>query len=164
MSAIVKRLRIKIGRYRSEVYPNPALAHHYAQLQALAFEEDFDLSQKIDEIDRTYPKYNGMHQVAGDYMAEWKQAIEEDERCQYEGKAGGGRGGKREADEGDEAMAAVVESAHKSGGLEKLRVADLRAWARVHEVSLQGKTKKAEMIELLQDAIPKHTQAKKTKT
>lgn len=94
MSNIIKRLRNKAGKYRSEVYPNPgeltstkssklipALQYHYAQLQALAFEEDFDLSQKIDEIDKTYPKYHGMHRAAGEFMAEWNRAIEEDDRA-----------------------------------------------------------------------------------
>ena len=121
MGNVIKRLRNKAGRYRSEVYPNPgqsgflpisphsvlyarhdirvafvfdrlwaccritnsvtALQYHYAQLQALAFEEDFDLSQRIDEIDKTYPKYHGMHKAAGDFMAEWNKAIEEDERA-----------------------------------------------------------------------------------
>ena len=96
MSNIVKRLRIKAGHYRSEVYPNPcksvlprydfanngwlALAYHYAQLQSLAFEEDFDLAQSIDEIDKTYPKYFGIHKSAGDFMGEWNRAIEEDDR------------------------------------------------------------------------------------
>ena len=93
MSNIVKRLRIKAGHYRSGVYPNPgrrrvlarlievALAYHFAQLQALAFEEDFDLAENIDEIDKTYPKYNGMHNAAGDFMAEWNTVIAEDERA-----------------------------------------------------------------------------------
>jgi len=54
----------------------------------LAFEEDFDISQRIDDIDKTYPKYHGMHRAAGDFMAEWNRAIEEDERAVESLKAG----------------------------------------------------------------------------
>jgi len=61
--------------------PCLALAYHYAQLQSLAFEEDFDLAQQIDEIDKTYPKHHGMHRIAGDFMAEWNKEIEDDERA-----------------------------------------------------------------------------------
>ncbi|RXK40524.1 hypothetical protein M231_02176 [Tremella mesenterica] len=80
MSNIVKRLRIKAGHYRSEVYPNPSLAYHYAQIQALAFEEDFDPSTATD-LDKTVPKYRGMHKAAGDFMKEWNMSIREDERA-----------------------------------------------------------------------------------
>ena len=59
----------------------PALAYHYAQLQSLAFEEDFDYAQQIDEIDKTFPKYGGMHRAAGQYMESWNRMIEEDERA-----------------------------------------------------------------------------------
>jgi len=47
----------------------------------LAFEEDFDIQQRIDDIDKTYPKYHGMHRAAGEFMAEWNRAIEEDSRA-----------------------------------------------------------------------------------
>lgn len=56
-----------------------ALAYHYAQLQALAFEEDFDPATA--DLDRTKPKYLGIHTHAADFMREWKKAIEEDERA-----------------------------------------------------------------------------------
>lgn len=46
----------------------------------MAFQEDFDLAQKIDEIDKTFPKHDGMHKAAGEFMAEWNNAIEDDER------------------------------------------------------------------------------------
>lgn len=95
MATIVKRLRFKGEKYRSEAYPNPgklitadrgvpadevALAFHYAQLQSLAFEEDFDPNEATD-LDKTLPKHAGMHKAAGEFMREWNREIEEDERA-----------------------------------------------------------------------------------
>ena len=57
------------------------MQYHYAQLQALAFEEDCDLGQRIDDIDKTYPKYNGMHRAAGELMKKWNEVIGEDSRA-----------------------------------------------------------------------------------
>ena len=56
-----------------------ALAYHYQQLQALAFEEDFDPAEMAD-LDRTLPKHHGMHKAAGDFMKEWNMEVDEDER------------------------------------------------------------------------------------
>ncbi|ORX40593.1 SPOC like C-terminal domain-containing protein [Kockovaella imperatae] len=145
MSNIVKRLRNKAGRYRSEVYPNPSLQYHYAQLQALAFEEDFDLAQKIDEIDRTYPKYHGMHKAAGEFMAEWNQAIEEDERAVESLKAPTKRAAATV--EVDEAELEDVAGAYREGTIDKVKVADLRAYAKFHKISLSGKSAKKDIIE-----------------
>ena len=39
------------------------------------------MAERIDEIDKTYPKYHGMHRAAGEFMAEWNKAIDEDERA-----------------------------------------------------------------------------------
>ena len=102
MANIVKRLAIKAKQYRSEVYPNPgkfyqslrslliaALAYHYAQIQALAFEEDFDPSSA--EFDKTIPRYEGMHRAAGDFMKEWNLCIAEDERAVTSLKGGSKR-------------------------------------------------------------------------
>lgn len=55
------------------------LAYHYAQIQSLAFEEDFDPAEATD-LDKTIPKHAGMHRAAGDFMREWNVEIEEDER------------------------------------------------------------------------------------
>lgn len=102
MGNIVKRLRFREGKYRSEAYPNPgkidslelgqratgmegtdyysALAYHYAQLQSLAFEEDFD-SAIASSLDKAIPKYQGMHKAAGDFMKEFNLEIGDDERA-----------------------------------------------------------------------------------
>ena len=119
----------------------PALQYHYAQLQALAFEEDFDLSQKIDDIDRTYPKYHGMHRAAGEFMAEWNKAIEEDERAVESLKAATKRApvgytvgepllySQDEADvdgQIDEEDLADLPGAYREGTLDKVSLSGLR--------------------------------------
>lgn len=59
-----------------------ALAYHYAQLQSLAFEEDFDpASAEAEQLDKTLPKHAGMHKAAGEYMREWNKEIEDDNRA-----------------------------------------------------------------------------------
>lgn len=63
----------------TKINTDSALAYHYAQLQALAFEEDFDPA--TTDLDRTKPKYHGVHKAAGEFMREWNKAIEEDERA-----------------------------------------------------------------------------------
>ncbi len=39
------------------------------------------MQQNIDEIDKTYPKYHGIHKSAGEFMSEWNRTIDEDERA-----------------------------------------------------------------------------------
>ncbi|WVR00189.1 hypothetical protein IAU59_007331 [Kwoniella sp. CBS 9459] len=158
MSNVVKRLRIKAGHYRSEAYPNPALAYHYAQLQSLAFEEDFDpTSESALELDKTYPKHHGMHRAAGDFMAEFNRSIEDDERAIESLKGGTKRGGTAaaEVDEGD---LKDIRGMWKLGTIEKAKVQDLRDFAKYHKISLNGKTKKADMIE----ALSEHFEGEKT--
>ncbi|OCF44617.1 hypothetical protein I317_01504 [Kwoniella heveanensis CBS 569] len=160
MSNVVKRLRIKAGHYRSEAYPNPALAYHYAQLQSLAFEEDFDpTSEAAQELDKTYPKHHGMHRAAGDFMAEFNRSIEEDERAIESlkggtkrtgaGAAGGAkRGGTVDLDEGN---LKDIRGMWKLGTIEKAKVQELRDFAKYHKILLNGKSKKADMIEALSE-------------
>lgn len=68
-----------------------ALAYHYAQLQSLAFEEDFDPAE-AEDLDKTLPKHYGMHKAAGEYMKEWNIEIKEDERGFVEPKGASKRG------------------------------------------------------------------------
>lgn len=102
----------------------PALRYHFAQLEALAFEEDFDLQQRIDDIDKTYPKYHGMHTVAGDFMAEFNKAIEEDERCVDVPRRGGTKRSAATAAEIDEDDLADVVGAYRDGKIDKVGFVD----------------------------------------
>ena len=77
---------IRLEEISQETRANPvALAYHYAQLQSLAFEEDFDPAE-ADDLDKTLPKHHGMHKAAGEYMKEWNVEVEEDERGVYVSK------------------------------------------------------------------------------
>nr|P0CO50.1 RecName: Full=ATP-dependent DNA helicase II subunit 1; AltName: Full=ATP-dependent DNA helicase II subunit Ku70 [Cryptococcus neoformans var. neoformans JEC21]P0CO51.1 RecName: Full=ATP-dependent DNA helicase II subunit 1; AltName: Full=ATP-dependent DNA helicase II subunit Ku70 [Cryptococcus neoformans var. neoformans B-3501A] len=82
MKAVIKRTRFKAAAYRPEIYPNPSLAYHYDQLQALAFEEDWDPEDPAKQaLDKTMPLYGGMHSRAGEFMEEFNKEIENDERA-----------------------------------------------------------------------------------
>lgn len=81
MEKIIRRLRFKSGKYASDAYQNPALQYHQRQLEALAFEEDFDTAMFED---LALPKYAGVHKQAGALMAEWKRLINEDDRATEE--------------------------------------------------------------------------------
>lgn len=96
-----------------------ALAYHYAQLQALAFEEDFDPS--TTDLDRTKPKYGGIHKAAGDFMREFNQSIEEDERAvEALPKSGGTKRAATAAADIDEGDLADVKTAWEKGTLNKV--------------------------------------------
>ncbi|OCF77287.1 hypothetical protein I204_01274 [Kwoniella mangroviensis CBS 8886] len=151
MSNIVKRLRIKAGHYRSEAYPNPALAYHYAQLQSLAFEEDFDPSSAAgQDLDKTFPKWWGMHKAAGEFMSEFNKSIEEDDRAVESLKGGTKRTTKAAAEEViDEADLKDLRGLWKLDKLDKAKVQEIRDYAKFHKISLNGKTKKGDMVGIL---------------
>ncbi|WVR07687.1 hypothetical protein IAU60_004729 [Kwoniella sp. DSM 27419] len=171
MSNIVKRLRIKAGHYRSEAYPSPALAYHYAQLQSLAFEEDFDPSSPAaQELDRTYPKHHGMHRAAGEFMAEFNRSIEDDDRAveslkggTKRGAGGAGAGARGATVDLDEADLKDIKGMWQLGTIDKAKVQELKDYAKYHKISLAGKTKKADMIEVLAEHFEKNGGAKKSK-
>ncbi|RSH91860.1 ATP-dependent DNA helicase II subunit 1 [Saitozyma podzolica] len=156
MSNVVKRLRFAAGKYRSEAYPNPSLAYHYAQLQSLAFEEDFDPENVQD---KTIPKHGGMHKAAGEFMREWNQAIDEDDRC-AETMA---KGAKRAAVQVDEEDLADVQGSWEKGKLDKLKVQELRDYAKYKKISLEGKSKKADIIDVISEYLEKEGGDKKVK-
>lgn len=144
MEKIVTRLKSRYGSYNPDAYPNPgklspltpvcnvwlinaaALAYHYAQLQALAFEEDFDPSDpdKIAELDKTFPKHGGMHKIAGKYMEAWNNAIRDDERA-VETLKGGTKRGAAGAGAGKIGVDAEdlmdIEGAWRNGTMAKVR-------------------------------------------
>lgn len=109
-----------------------ALAFHYAQLQALAFEEDFDPSDpdKIAELDKTFPKHGGMHKIAGKYMEAWNDAIRDDERAIETLKSGTKRTYKVQVEAED---LEDIEGAYRDNTLDKVsrlhspEMSDIRA-------------------------------------
>lgn len=121
----MRRLRFKSGRYASDAYPNPALDYHQKQLQALAFDEDFD-TEMFD--DKALPKYAGIHRAAGPLMVEWKRLIDEDDRA-VERLA---PATKRNVVEVDESDLVDVVGTYKKGNIEKLKVQELKDYAKYH--------------------------------
>jgi ATP-dependent DNA helicase 2 subunit 1 len=53
-----------------------ALAFHYAQLEATAFREEFDVASFQDH---TLPKNNTIHKKAGPLIKEWAKLLQSDE-------------------------------------------------------------------------------------
>ncbi|KAF5374544.1 hypothetical protein D9757_012407 [Collybiopsis confluens] len=52
-----------------DLYPNPALAYHYEQLEASAFQEPYN----ADEFeDLTEPNVDMIHKKAGALLVQWK--------------------------------------------------------------------------------------------
>jgi len=56
----------------------------------------------------------------------------------------------------------VVE-AYRNGTIEKLKVQELKDYAKYHKISIFGKTKKADIIDALRDHLEKEASWKKSK-
>ncbi|BEI96575.1 hypothetical protein CcaverHIS631_0201640 [Cutaneotrichosporon cavernicola] len=161
MEKLMRRLRFKSGKYISDVYPNPALQYHQRQLQALAFEEDFDTEEFED---KALPKYAGIHKAAGQLMKDWKKLIDDDERA-VENVLN--PSSKRHVvavsfdlaplTQIDPADLQDIPSSYRNGTLEKLKVQELRDYAKVNGISLSGRTKKVDIIEAIADHLAKGT-------
>ena len=92
--AFISKLALRNGTYPPDSYPNPggfflaiavcrltrmamsALAFHYAQLEATAFREEFDVASFQDN---TLPKSNTIHKKAGPLIKEWAKLLQTDE-------------------------------------------------------------------------------------
>ncbi|KAL1412750.1 ATP-dependent DNA helicase II subunit 1 [Vanrija albida] len=158
MERLMRKLRFKSRKYLSDAYPNPALAYHQEQLQALAFDEDFDTEQFDD---RALPKYKGIHTAAGSIMTKWKQLIDDDERSRIVIATKGGT--KRAVVEVDKDDLADIEGAYKKGSLDKLKVQELKDYAKYHKISLVNRSKKADIIDAIQDHLDSAPAASGTK-
>ncbi|KLT41005.1 SPOC domain-like protein [Cutaneotrichosporon oleaginosum] len=157
MERLMRRLRFKSGKYVSDVYPNPALQYHQKQLQALAFDEDFD-TEEFD--DKALPKYLGIHKAAGQLMKDWKKLIDDDERAV---ETALNPPSKRHVVAIDPADLQDIPGAYRNGTLEKLKVQELRDYAKANGISLSGLTRKADIIDAITDHLAQDTGAKKSK-
>ncbi|WVQ84479.1 hypothetical protein IAT38_006631 [Cryptococcus sp. DSM 104549] len=166
MGAILRVIRSK--SYESDSYPNPALAYHFDQLQALAFGEDWDPdAPEKQDLDKTKPKWNKIHAAAGEFMEEWNRLIEEDERAVVKLVPASKRTAKAVV-QVDEEDLLDIPGMWKKGSMDKLRVQELKDWAKFHElgISLTGKTKKSDIIDTMTAWLEQHSSelGKKTKT
>ncbi|KAK1219462.1 ATP-dependent DNA helicase II subunit 1 [Marasmius sp. AFHP31] len=114
-----------------------ALAFHNAQLQATAFNEQFD-PESFEDL--TIPKYEMVHKRAGKLMKAWKDALMDDPSAS---KVVAVTGSKRKADTSvDEAE---IRSKHAAGQVAKLRVDQLKEFLKSKGQSTQGL--KADLVE-----------------
>ncbi|KAI9067712.1 ku70-like protein [Trametes sanguinea] len=147
----VHKLKVKNGSYPPDSYPNPALAYHNAQLEASAFREDFD-PEAFEDL--TMPKYNMMHQRAGQLMHEWKKALLEDETANVVSAPTAGR--KRKAADADEPAVDEdeIRRLYDNGQLHKLRVEDLKRFLRSKGLPISGK--KDDLIQRTEEYFDAH--------
>ncbi|KAL0063987.1 ATP-dependent DNA helicase II subunit 1 [Marasmius tenuissimus] len=123
-----------------------ALAFHNAQLQATAFNEQFD-PESFEDL--TIPKYEMVHKRAGKLMKEWKDALMDDPSAS---KVVTVTGSKRKADTSvDEAE---IRSKHEAGQISKLRVDQLKEFLKSKGQSTQGL--KADLVERASEWLDAH--------
>ncbi|KAI6126231.1 SPOC like C-terminal domain-containing protein [Pisolithus croceorrhizus] len=139
----IDKLCLKNGTYPPDSYPNPSLAYHNAQLQAVAFREEFD-DQSFEDLTR--PKYDMIHKRAGTLLKDWKKTLVKDENFN---NVLGTSGVKRKADISvDEAE---LRSKYESGELGKLRVDQLKDFLRNKGQSISGK--KVELMKRVEEYL-----------
>ncbi|KAI6118722.1 SPOC like C-terminal domain-containing protein [Pisolithus croceorrhizus] len=139
----IDKLCLKNGTYPPDSYPNPSLAYHNAQLQAVAFREEFD-DQSFEDLTRS--KYDMIHKRAGALLEDWKKTLVKDENFN---NVLATSGVKRKADISvDEAE---LRSKYESGELSKLRMDQLKDFLRNKGQSVSGK--KVELIKRVEEYL-----------
>ncbi|KAI6043106.1 SPOC like C-terminal domain-containing protein [Pisolithus marmoratus] len=139
----IDKLCLKNGAYPPDSYPNPSLAYHNAQLQAVAFREEFD-DESFEDLTR--PKYDMIHKRAGPLLREWKKSLVKDENFN---NVLATTGVKRKADVSvDEAE---LRSKYESGRLDTLRVQQLKDFLRNKGQPMAGK--KAELVKRVEEYL-----------
>ncbi|KAI0259101.1 ku70-like protein [Gloeopeniophorella convolvens] len=144
--SFISKLAIKNGAYPPDSYPNPALAFHYAQLEASAFREEFD--EKSFE-DHTLPKNSTIQRKAGPLIREWKKLLRDDESAKVVIPVAGS---KRKADVS--VSEADLRQDYETGALMKLRVDQMKAFLKSKGLALSGK--KAELAERIGEWLDEH--------
>ncbi|KAF8520514.1 Ku DNA-binding complex Ku70 subunit [Gautieria morchelliformis] len=143
---MIGKLTLKNGAYQPDSYPNPALALFWGQLEARAFQEEYDAGSFGD---MSMPRYDPMHKRAGGLMQEWKAALNQDEGADHVIIAAGA---KRKADVSvDEAE---MRSRWDAGTLDKLKNDQLKEFLRDKNLSVSGK--KADLVERAGDWFARH--------
>lgn len=143
----IDKLCLKNGTYPPDSYPNPSLAYHNAQLQAVAFREEFD-GESFEDLTR--PKYDIIHKRGGALLKEWKKTLVKDDNFN---NVLATSGVKRKADISvDEAE---LRSKCESGQLDKLRVDQLKDFLRNKGQSISGK--KADLMKRVEEYLANHS-------
>ncbi|KAK7442502.1 ATP-dependent DNA helicase II subunit 1 [Stygiomarasmius scandens] len=145
--AWISKLSLKGAGYQPDSYPNPALAFHNAQLEASAFQEDFD---KEDFENVTDPNFKNIHKRAGELMQRWKEALAKDDSADLVAVVSAGT--KRKADTSvDEEE---IRSRYNSGELAKLRVDQLKEFLKSKRQPVLGR--KADLMDRVSEWFDKN--------
>lgn len=144
--AFISKLALRNGTYPPDSYPNPALAFHYAQLEATAFREEFDAASFQDH---TLPKNNTIHKKAGPLIKDWAKLLQSDESANAVIVEAGS---KRKPDVS--LPEAEVRSRYETGGLMQLRVDQMKDFLKSKSLSLSGK--KADLAGRITEWLDEH--------
>ncbi|KAF9262489.1 Ku DNA-binding complex, Ku70 subunit [Marasmius fiardii PR-910] len=144
--AWMDKLTLKNGSYPPDSYPNPSLAFHNAQLQASAFNEEYD-PESFEDL--TLPKHEMVHKRAGKLMKAWKDALMDDPSVNMVVNV---TGSKRKAD--TSVAEAEIRSKHDAGQLSKLRVDQLKEFLKSKGASTQGL--KADLVQRTGEWLDAH--------
>lgn len=150
--AWIKKLTLKHGGYPPDSYPNPALAYHNAQLEAVAFQEEFDQGSFED---LTEPKYDGMRKRAGGLIQEWKKQLDDLEEDDVDVPAPKPKKRKAaEIAEGGGGDDTEIRERFAAGTLAKLTVAQLKEFLKAKGELVSGK--KADLVERAEKWLEDH--------
>ncbi|CAO3596197.1 unnamed protein product [Absidia cylindrospora] len=126
MKTIINKLFIK-NDYDPMDFQNPGLQQHYALLQAVALDEQFE-----EPEDKTIPKFDKINNRTGDDILNFKSLIPNFKRNADEISDTGTRSNKRQAPQ------LSVEEAWRSEKLDKLTVAVLKEWLASKGITARG--------------------------
>ncbi|KAI0288957.1 SPOC like C-terminal domain-containing protein [Russula brevipes] len=145
-TAFISKLALRNSTYPADSYPNPALAFHYAQLEATAFREEFDPSSFDDH---TLPKNDTICKKAGPLIREWTKLLQNDKSADAVIVQ---TGLKRKADVS--VSEAEVRSRYETGSLMQLRVDQMKDFLKSRSLAPSGK--KAELAERISEWLDEH--------
>jgi len=146
--AWIDRLAMKKGAYEPDNYPNPALSLFWGQLEAKAFQEEYDFDSFSD---LSAPRYDPIHNRAGELMVKWKEALNEDESADHVIVSAGT---KRKAAQDVPVDEGEIRSKWKAGTLSKLKNDQLKDFLRSKNLPVTGK--KADLVERVEECLQEH--------
>ncbi|KIY53908.1 Ku DNA-binding complex, Ku70 subunit [Fistulina hepatica ATCC 64428] len=138
--------------YIPDSYPNPALAYHNEQLQATAFQEEYNGE---DFEDLTAPPLDMIHERAGAMMKAWKDRLSlNDAANEVIVTKSATTGTKRKTSENPDYDDTEIRSRYESGTLAKMRVDEMKEFLKAHALPVSGK--KADLLDRVIDYLQTH--------
>ncbi|KZT40467.1 Ku DNA-binding complex, Ku70 subunit [Sistotremastrum suecicum HHB10207 ss-3] len=128
-TAWIERLKVKNGSYNPDDNPNPALQYHYAQLEALAFNEEIEPVEDLTE-----PPTDIMKKRAGHLISAWNKIVKEDQSSHV--WTGEGAAKRRPDINVDEAE---FRARWEGGTLNKFRVDQMKEFLKSKRLNISGK-------------------------